>query len=254
MNRDGEPRGVPTFTAAIFAEGSAYRVVIEGFGEAEARSLFEAEEIARRLIEWRVGSSYPDRDPPAPPGDAVGVMRFHLSVVRSDDLAQRRELWRRFEAVRREYGLGRGPRAARPPRQKGSARPRQSARGIARRRAGSGRRPAVREAGPVGPPSLGGGAGRNVAGGLPASLHSGPRLHLRPDRVELPDHVVARGRRRRRRALRPDELGLPRGDGGRRTELPRGAAGPRWRGLRGGLRRSVGTVRALRSPGRGLRR
>lgn len=86
------------FTAYVFPEDEFYRVVVDGLGTALAISLFEAEDIARRLIERHVRSSYPDRAPGAP-SDALGSMQFHLEIVRSDGVRERRELWIRSRSV-----------------------------------------------------------------------------------------------------------------------------------------------------------
>lgn len=67
-------------------------MVVEGLGSGTAISLFEAEDVARRLIERHVRSSYPDRTPMTP-SDASGSMQFRLEIVRSDGIRERRELW-----------------------------------------------------------------------------------------------------------------------------------------------------------------
>ncbi len=85
------------FTAVIFQEGRCYRVVVDGLGGGEARSIFEAEDVARRLIETHVVTSYPEREIPAP-ADAVGRMNFRIEIVRSDGTSERRELWFRVRA------------------------------------------------------------------------------------------------------------------------------------------------------------
>lgn len=82
------------FTAIVFQEDRQFRVVVDGLGSDVAGSLFEAEEIARRLIERHVRASYPLR-PPFAPDDALGSMHFQLEVVRSDGIRERRELWMR---------------------------------------------------------------------------------------------------------------------------------------------------------------
>ena len=95
------------FTALVYREDDLYRVVVDGLGTDSARSLFEAEDVARRLIERHVGASYPERMPP-PPADALGAMRFRLEIVRSDGSRERRELWLRIAGAPR--------RARTPPR------------------------------------------------------------------------------------------------------------------------------------------
>jgi hypothetical protein len=80
------------FTAHVFEEEGRYRVVVDGLGADWARSLFEAEDAARRLIERHVHASYPERGTPAP-ADALGSMNFQLEIVRSDGSRERRELW-----------------------------------------------------------------------------------------------------------------------------------------------------------------
>ena len=92
------------FTAHVFQEGRRYRVVVEGLGFESARSLFEAEDAARRLVERHVRVSYPER-PPTRPDDALGAMGFRLEVVRSDGTQERRELWLRSQRP----GPGRRP-------------------------------------------------------------------------------------------------------------------------------------------------
>jgi len=82
------------FTALVFQEERGYRVVVEGLGTGTARSLFEAEDAARRLIEQHVRASYPEREPGSPE-DALGAMNFRLEIVRSDGSRERRELWLR---------------------------------------------------------------------------------------------------------------------------------------------------------------
>lgn len=82
------------FTAFVFQEERRYRVVVEGLGTDFARSLFEAEDTARRLIERHVRASYPERDPSAP-DDVLRAMNFRLEIVRSDGSRERRQLgWR----------------------------------------------------------------------------------------------------------------------------------------------------------------
>jgi len=82
------------FTAYVYQGDREYRVVVEGLGAAVARSLFEAEELARRLIEQQVRAAYPLRRAPAP-SDALGAMNFDLEIVRADGTRERRELWLR---------------------------------------------------------------------------------------------------------------------------------------------------------------
>lgn len=95
------------FTATVFQEERRYRVVVDGLGAGAAGSLFEAEDVARRLIERHVRASYPDRTPAAP-GDALGAMSFRLEIVRSDGTRERRELWVRSQppARRRRGAFG----------------------------------------------------------------------------------------------------------------------------------------------------
>jgi len=88
------------FTAYVFQEDRRYRVLVDGLGTESARSLFEAEDAARRLIERHVRASYPERRPSAP-GDALGAMNFQLEIVRADGTRERRELWLRIEKPRR---------------------------------------------------------------------------------------------------------------------------------------------------------
>jgi hypothetical protein len=96
------------FTAYVFQEASRYRIVVDGLGSEMARSLFEAEDAARRLIERHVRASYPERGPSSPP-DALGAMHFQLEIVRSDGTRERRELWLRTEraTARKEARPGR---------------------------------------------------------------------------------------------------------------------------------------------------
>jgi hypothetical protein len=82
------------FTAVVFQEHRGYRVVIDGLGCEVAHSLFEAEELARRLIERHLLASYPERIS-VRPEDAVGTIQFRLKIIRSDGSRERRELWMR---------------------------------------------------------------------------------------------------------------------------------------------------------------
>jgi hypothetical protein len=101
------------FTAYVFEEDGRYRIVVEGLGTDSARSLFEAEDAARRLIERHVHASYPERGTPAP-ADALGSMNFQLEIVRSDGSRERRELWLRsgrsspYHGKRRKSGSNGG--------------------------------------------------------------------------------------------------------------------------------------------------
>lgn len=88
------------FTAYVFQEDRRYRVVVDGLGTESARSLFEAEDAARRLIERHVSASYPER-PTALPEDSLGAMNFQLEIVRRDGTRERRELWLRTRPPRR---------------------------------------------------------------------------------------------------------------------------------------------------------
>jgi hypothetical protein len=89
------------FAAYVFEEERRYLVVIDGLGAEWAASLFEAEDVARRLIERSVRTSYPDRRE-AVPADALGAMNFRLEIVRSDGSRERRELLLRTN--RRSHG------------------------------------------------------------------------------------------------------------------------------------------------------
>jgi hypothetical protein len=91
------------FRAYVFEEEGRYRVVVEGLGTDSARSLFEAEDTARRLIERHVRASYPERGTPEPT-DALGTMNFQLEIVRSDGSRERRELWLRSGRVSPKSG------------------------------------------------------------------------------------------------------------------------------------------------------
>jgi hypothetical protein len=84
------------FTAFVFQEERGYRVLVDGLGTESARSLFEAEDAARRLIERHVLASYPNRKP-STPDDALGAMNFQLEIVRADGSRERRELWLRLQ-------------------------------------------------------------------------------------------------------------------------------------------------------------
>lgn len=108
---------MPQFRALLFPEEGGYRVVVEGLGGDSAQSLFEAEDIARRLIERHVRASYPDRTW-SELGEALGAMHFQLEIVRSDGRRERQELWLRSNhsaqpprGVRR--GTVRGQRSSR---------------------------------------------------------------------------------------------------------------------------------------------
>lgn len=89
------------FTAYVFQEERRYRVVVDGLGSGSAWSLFEAEDVARRMIERHVRASYPERTLSAA-GAALGTMNFHIEIVRSDGSRERRELWLRTERGPRE--------------------------------------------------------------------------------------------------------------------------------------------------------
>jgi hypothetical protein len=91
------------FTAAVFHEGRRLLVAIEGVGQVEARSLFEAEDLARRLIEWHVGAAYPDRTIPSNP-ESLGALNFRIEIVRSDSPRERRRLWARYAEILRIDG------------------------------------------------------------------------------------------------------------------------------------------------------
>ncbi|MFZ0830482.1 MAG: hypothetical protein WCB18_03465 [Thermoplasmata archaeon] len=88
------------FTAYLFQEERRYRILVDGLGSESARSLFEAEDAARRLIERHVRASYPERRP-STPDDALGAMNFQLEIVRADGSRERRELWLRVAKPRR---------------------------------------------------------------------------------------------------------------------------------------------------------
>lgn len=108
---------MPQFRALLFPEDGGYRVVVEGLGGDSARSLFEAEDIARRLIERHVRASYPDRTW-LELGEALGAMHFQVEIVRSDGRRERRELWLRSDHSARPHrsdrrGMVRGRRSSR---------------------------------------------------------------------------------------------------------------------------------------------
>jgi hypothetical protein len=84
------------FTAFVYQEDRRFRIVVDGLGSGSAWSLFEAEDVARRIIERHVRASYPERSLSAV-DTAVGAMNFHIEVVRSDGSRERRQLWLRTE-------------------------------------------------------------------------------------------------------------------------------------------------------------
>ena len=109
---------MPQFRALLFPEEGGYRVVVEGLGGDSARSLFEAEDAARRLIERHVRASYPERTW-IELGEALGAMNFQLEIVRSDGSRERRELWlRSVRSARSQRGDRRTPGGNRRPSRK----------------------------------------------------------------------------------------------------------------------------------------
>ena len=93
------------FTATLFRDGRNVLVTVDGVGQVGARSILEAEEVARRLIEWHVFAAYPERNA-ASSEDALGTMNFRIDIVRSDSPRERRQLWARYIDAQRLDAVG----------------------------------------------------------------------------------------------------------------------------------------------------